>query len=702
MSLARTIADPRNVRIQRILNSNVMDLKITKATLLNILPTSEYDLYLSSLRSAAPPMRQVGVPNDLDFRDVDTNTEEITYVNKEVQCFYGDDTQFYNTLNSIAKKNSGLNKGTSSLTEGKDSNETTQGNGATNTNRSADSDGTSTAAGVKLSEFLQRSSLFCETILIEQSRKYRDAGNQQNDRETKLLSASWEALGSDAKNGANEFIRLRKTIVARFSRLQPSQLLCCHPYPLGEKAEMDDLRPRKGLFSVWDAISPSGPSFLLEASGQPTACCFSVTQSTIVVGGTTDGCLHLWDLRESASVHKDKDSIEMGVSRGVRKPSYSTHLQLSFAVDISTGEEEDAVHTTGIVQIESIGGSNKVGGGGNATVSQFVSLDEAGVLIFWVTHEQGEGGIENLRRSPWSRVSLIPTRKLASNRSSLSSNPSAVNTKSGRRRDDTSAAISSLFGDTSQSLKLDNTAVITSLQGDGSILLGDLKGQIKRLSRIGEAPAPKLFDRSHVSTIIETNTAMASSSSQNLEFCPKVTCMSLRECHSEQGLLLVGRSDDTVDLFSLDASSPLLTWSLGSAPIVHITWVDFSPASFLVVDGRGGLHHFDLFMDLYRPFRTESLGLTTPLVSRIVDISQQRSHVDYVYIVCPKQSTSGKSCNIAVRAINVGDMVQPKRPSPEEEARLMEALYHSTAHAADTKKILFRQSGGGSSSLNKK
>lgn len=678
-----------------------MDLKVTKATLLNILPTSEYDLYLSSLRSAAPPMRQAGVPNDLDFRDVDTNTEEITYANKEVQCFYGDDTQFYNTLSSIGKKNSKKDK--NSLVEGKDGQEATQVNNSSNgNNRKSESEGSPTAGG-KLSEFLQRSSLICETILTEQNRN-RAAGDKQNSRETKLLSSPWEALGSDAKNGANEFIRLRKTIVARFSQLQPSQLLCCHPYPLSEKAEMDDLRPRKGLFSVWDAISPSGPSYLLEASGQPSACCFSATQATIIVGGTTDGCLHLWDLRESASVHKDKDSIEMGVSRGVRKPSYSTHLQLSFAVDISTGEEEDTVHTTGIVQIESLGGKNNVGSGGNnATVSQFVSLDEAGVLIFWVTHEQGEGGIENLRRSPWSRVSLIPTRKLSSNKQSLSSNPSAVNTKSGRRRDDSSSAISSLFGDNSQPLKLDNTAVITSLQGDGSILLGDLKGQIKHLSRIGEAPAPKLFDRSHVSTVVETNTSMSSSSSgPNLEFCPKVTCMSLRESSSEQGILLVGRSDDTVDLFTLDSSSPLLTWSLGVAPIVHLAWIDFSPASFLVVDGRGGLHHFDLLMDLYRPFRTESLGLKTPLVSRTVDISQQRSHVDSVYLVCPKQSTSGNSCNIAVRTVNVGDMVQPKRSSPEEEKKLLEALYHSTTHAADTKKIIFQQIGVGNSGSSRK
>jgi hypothetical protein len=403
-------------------------------------------------------------------------------------------------------------------------------------------------------------------------------------------------------------------------------------------------------------------------------------------------------------VHKDKDSIEMGVSRGVRKPSYSTHLQLSFAVDISTGEEEDAVHTTGIVQIESLGGNNNIGSvGNNATVSQFVSLDEAGVLIFWVTHEQGECGIENLRRSPWSRVSLVPTRRLSSNKQSLSANPSAVNTKSGRRRDDSSAALSTLFGDTSQPLKLDNSAVITSLQGDGSILLGDLNGRIKRLSRIGEAPAPKIFDRTHVSTVVEINTAMSSSSSgQNMEFCPKVTCMSLRESSSELGLLLVGRSDDTVDLFTLDSSSPLLTWSLGVAPIVHVAWVDFSPASFLAVDGRGGLHHFDLLMDLYRPFRTESLSLTTRLTSLTVDISQQRSHVDSVYLVCPKQSSSGNSCNIAVRTVYVGDMVQPKRPSAEDERRLLEALYHSTTHAADTKKIIFQQPGSGNSNASRK
>lgn len=51
---------------------------------------------------------------------------------------------------------------------------------------------------------------------------------------------------------------------------------------------------------------PGGPSFILEAAGQPTCACFSGSQHHIVVAGTREGSIHLWDLRESGFIHKDK------------------------------------------------------------------------------------------------------------------------------------------------------------------------------------------------------------------------------------------------------------------------------------------------------------------------------------------------------------------------------------------------------------
>ena len=99
---------------------------------------------------------------------------------------------------------------------------------------------------------------------------------------------------------------MRSTSKVRFSHLQTHMLLALHPYPVGDEADAD-LRANKGLLSLWDTVANAGaPSLLLECPGQPSCCSFSATQAHIVVAGTIDGSLHLWDLREPASLHLDK------------------------------------------------------------------------------------------------------------------------------------------------------------------------------------------------------------------------------------------------------------------------------------------------------------------------------------------------------------------------------------------------------------
>ncbi|RYH22442.1 hypothetical protein EON65_19225 [archaeon] len=61
------------------------------------------------------------------------------------------------------------------------------------------------------------------------------------------------------------------------------------------------------MISVWDLVTSSGaPLYILESASQVTCACFSSTQTHIVVAGTWDGSIHLWDLRESSSLHHDK------------------------------------------------------------------------------------------------------------------------------------------------------------------------------------------------------------------------------------------------------------------------------------------------------------------------------------------------------------------------------------------------------------
>lgn len=153
----------------------------------------------------------------------------------------------------------------------------------------------------------------------------------------------WISLGGDKASGANELLSSRAARSVRFSGLDPSLLVATYPYPPPQDdSDMDvDLKPFKvrclgirrgcsihslslslslshthtislsyhcsqGLYVIWDLSSPGGPAFVLEASGQPTCACFSGSQPHIVVAGTMEGSIHLWDLRESSFIHTDK------------------------------------------------------------------------------------------------------------------------------------------------------------------------------------------------------------------------------------------------------------------------------------------------------------------------------------------------------------------------------------------------------------
>mgnify|MGYP000020562972 CR=1 FL=1 len=122
------------------------------------------------------------------------------------------------------------------------------------------------------------------------------------DRKGVFGAEQWTTFGTDATSGANELIRGRPCVSLRFSSLQPNLVLSVHP----STDDDDDLRPLKGLYGIWDVTSPDAPSFVLEGAGVPTSACFSGSQTYLVLGGTAEGALHLWDLREPNHLHRDR------------------------------------------------------------------------------------------------------------------------------------------------------------------------------------------------------------------------------------------------------------------------------------------------------------------------------------------------------------------------------------------------------------
>eukprot|EP01036_Dinobryon_divergens_P024319 gene24319-32756_t len=87
-------------------------------------------------------------------------------------------------------------------------------------------------------------------------------------------------------------------------------------------------------------------------------------------------------------------------------------------------------------------------------------------------------------------------------------------------------------------------------------------------------------------------------------------------------LILVGRTDGTVDLFRSDCEGPLQSWSLSSPS--SSSWVAHRPAAFLAADSSGRLFLFDLLQDVGGPVGSEQLSTETKLSAQMLDISGGR------------------------------------------------------------------------------
>jgi hypothetical protein len=291
-SLSRNMVDPRSVRIQRIVASNVLDLKLERGTLLNIPPSSKYDLYLSELRTVDATIRQTGVPTDMDIRDMEVNTDEVNMADKEMQCCDGDDTKFFNILQYIQQKKSSRSK------EEKHSAYTLLSGSDT---LASSSDRMDLSTGSKLSDFLRKSSAAIEGLLTDSSAAKSSSNTMSKEHRMLAESIPWKTIGG--KNGANEMIRNRAISFIKFSEFQNDVFLTIHPY---SELEEEDLRPFKTLIAVWNCENTNSPSFLLEGASDVKIACFSSCQSHFVLGGCADGSLLLWDLREASTNHQDR------------------------------------------------------------------------------------------------------------------------------------------------------------------------------------------------------------------------------------------------------------------------------------------------------------------------------------------------------------------------------------------------------------
>lgn len=580
------ILDPKYRRLMKLKASNILQLYDEKCTILHILPCSSYDNYIRLLRSSNSNIRQIGIPIEKETRDIEISTELIEQKHKEMQFTYGDDTIFLNVLSAIQKK--------SNI---RDVLEITNDINRNNTS--------------KLSSFLQKATIVMETLLQENEDQWDKSHSHMKEMKHKNIFSDdflWKVCGNNVNRSFFDHLRKRKVIAVKYSELQPHLLMTIHP-ALTLNNELNNQEKNLSsyaLYCIWDS-SLTLPIHVLASHGSPSCCTFSSSQWYHILVGTQQGGLFLWDLRESDAIHKDTMSMELGLSYGLRKPSFSTHYYSATRNlnDFDTIIDEMS-HVSPVIQVESIGLSNSMKDT-SSVVSHFASLDIHGNIVLWITSNIGDQtSFEDQGVSPWSCTRLIGIRKLVS----------------------TTNTSTNFFAIALSTIPLDTSAYLMS-QGY----------KVHKLSRYGSdnTNITKSYYRQ-----IDDSLDTKDKATEILHY-GTVTCMSCNHLESyHMNLILVGRSDGGIDLFDMSTSHPIYSWNItdykdaktskSSSKSIHqprnasismIKWLSNRKSAFLCVDSLGNIYIFQLLEDFCNPWSIDTLDVN--LIAQSSNISSYMS-----------------------------------------------------------------------------
>lgn len=136
-------------------------------------------------------------------------------------------------------------------------------------------------------------------------------------------------------------------------------------------------------------------------------------------------------------------------------------------------------------------------------------------------------------------------------------------------------------------------------------------------------------------------------------------------------LVLVGRTDGSLDIFVLESGEILTTWNdltlfqtksrqnddfstdlFQTSAIVYVTWVPWkSIASFIAVDSGGYLYYFDLTRDSSKPLYVEDLSVPS-LFPNLVHLSSCRSVGGTVHIAVGDYDTNVGNGSIKIKKLS--------------------------------------------------
>ncbi|XP_019127161.2 WD repeat-containing protein 60 isoform X2 [Larimichthys crocea] len=411
----------------------------------------------------------------------------------------------------------------------------------------------------RLTAFLRSASQVMVVLLEEDQAERKSQRKLRSQTDTLSFSD-----GSLQLNTKLPFLYGRSTSLVHFSQVQRHTMMSVHgPTTKPSAVRLDSCT----IICIWNIWEPSRPQKVLVYESEVQCCCFSPGKAILVFAGTSVGSVVLWDLREHSSNHY---RLKIGEDEWtLRQPTFSTD-----AVMAGSG------HFSSVTSVEVV--PSAVAGGLRPEVSllaseeessglsfQLASLDESGVLNFWVVVELPKaneaGSATDLGLRPGGKVKLLHSSSLL-----------AAERVSPRNAAKTGPL---------------QTLHLKFLPTDPNhFFIGTNMGIVNHGTSHGLKAPPKFY------RFQEAGVRPVDVSS--VHFSPFV-----------QHLFLVGCGDGTIRLHAVSHEQPVAEWKNSTAgePVVALQWAQTRPTVFCVLDAASNLHVWDLLKNDTEPVITERI-----------------------------------------------------------------------------------------------
>uniref|UniRef100_A0A3B4YE20 WD repeat domain 60 n=1 Tax=Seriola lalandi dorsalis TaxID=1841481 RepID=A0A3B4YE20_SERLL len=385
-------------------------------------------------------------------------------------------------------------------------------------------------------------------VLLEEVQAERKS-RQKLRTQTDTLSFS---DGSLQLNTKLPFLYGRHISLVHFSQVQRHTMMSVHtPTTKPSAVRLDSFT----IICIWNIWEPSRPQKILVYESEVQCCCFSPGKAILVFAGTSVGSVLLWDLREHAGNHY---RLKIGEDEWTfRQPTFSTGIIYN-TIDVYLAYHFINV-TYVLATLSWLYVSLSVTLFHNPESSglsfQLASLDESGVLNFWVGWP-----------TKWMLHIFLYTKDFQTGRRVL--RVDAV--KTGPLQ----------------------TLHLKFLPTDSNhFFIGTNMGLVSHGTSHGLKAPPKFY-RFQGAGVRPVDVS-------SIHFSP-----------FRQNLFLVGCTDGSIRLHAVSHEQPVAEWKNSTAgeAVVSLQWTQTRPTVFCVLDAVSNLHIWDLMKNDTEPVVTERMS----------------------------------------------------------------------------------------------